>query len=158
MEWLCAGPCYDARAACPSIPWCPSISGLLCVTCAAALCLHTLQLPPNPHSTLSVNPDPNVDADPDPTLYLIADSYAGMQVRTWQGNVIDLPAFQGPFDAVFFNAVFGHIPDQKAALTAAALRLKPGGHVVVSHPRGRPWLQVHVCWVSVPSTCTVGHV
>ncbi len=64
------------------------------------------------------------------------------QVRTWQGDVVDLPAFLGPFDAVFFNAVFGSVADQKAALTAAALRLKSGGHAVISHPLGRPWLQV----------------
>ncbi len=65
-----------------------------------------------------------------------------MQVRTWQGDIVDLPAFQGPFDAVFFNAVFGNVADQKAALTAAALRLQPGGHIVISHPLGRAWLQV----------------
>ena len=65
--------------------------------------------------------------------------------------MVDLPAFQGPFDAAFFNAVFGNVADQKAALTAAALLLKPGGNAVVSHPLGRPWLQVRgqpcVCWV-----------
>ena len=67
-----------------------------------------------------------------------------MQVRTWQGDIVDLPAFQGPSDAVFFNAVFGNVADQKAALTAAVLRLKSGGHVVISHPLGRAWLQVRV--------------
>ena len=63
-------------------------------------------------------------------------------MRTWRGDIADLPTFQGPFDAVFFNAVFGNVADQKAALTAAALRLKPGGHAVISHPLGRAWLQV----------------
>ena len=64
------------------------------------------------------------------------------QVRTWLGDVCDLPAYQGPFHAAFFNAVFGNVADQRAALLAVALQLRPGGHLVISHPLGRAWVQV----------------
>ena len=60
-------------------------------------------------------------------------------IRTWVGDVESVPAYQGPADAIFFNAVFGNVADQASALTAAALLLRPGGYVVVSHPMGRPW-------------------
>ena len=60
-------------------------------------------------------------------------------VRGWVGDVESLPPYQGPVDAVFFNAVFGNVADQASALTAAALLLAPGGHIVVSHPLGRAW-------------------
>lgn len=33
---------------------------------------------------------------------------------------------QGPFDAVFFNAVFGNVYDQRDTLLRAALLLRPG--------------------------------
>ncbi|KAK9816431.1 hypothetical protein WJX72_000132 [[Myrmecia] bisecta] len=61
-------------------------------------------------------------------------------VRTWCGDVQSLPAYQGPFDAAFFNAVFGNVYDQRDTLLHAALLLKPGGHIVLSHPLGRQWL------------------
>lgn len=67
---------------------------------------------------------------------------AGAQVRTWQGDVADLPAaqLQGAA-AVFFNACFGNLFDQRAALLAVALKLPPTAHVVISHPLGR-WAPV----------------
>ena len=77
-----------------------------------------------------------------PAAQILSYLPALMQVRTWQGDMRDLPAYQGPFEAVFFNAGFGNVATQKEALTAAALRLKPGGHVVISHPLGRSCLQV----------------
>jgi len=60
-------------------------------------------------------------------------------VRTWLGDVESVPPYEGQADAVFFNAVFGNVPDQRSALLAAALLLRPGGHIVVSHPLGRAW-------------------
>lgn len=60
-------------------------------------------------------------------------------VRTWVGELGDLPGYQGPFDAAFFNAVFGNLHDPRADLLRAALLTRPGGHVVVSHPLGRAW-------------------
>lgn len=35
-------------------------------------------------------------------------------------------SLQGPFDAAFFNSVFGNILDQREALLCTALLLKPG--------------------------------
>lgn len=60
-------------------------------------------------------------------------------VRTWLGDIVDLPAYQGPFDAAVFNAVFGNLRDQHLALTKACFLLRPGSHIVISHPLGRPW-------------------
>ena len=60
-------------------------------------------------------------------------------VRTWLGDVESVPAYQGPVDAIFFNAVFGNVADQPSALIAASLLLRPGGYIVVSHPLGRAW-------------------
>lgn len=52
---------------------------------------------------------------------------------------------QGPFDAAFFNAVFGNLHDQHEALLRAALLLRPGAYVAISHPLGRPWLERFRC-------------
>ena len=62
-------------------------------------------------------------------------------VRTWVGDIIDLPAYYGPFDAAFFNAVFGNFHDQRAALLHVAMMVRPGGWIVISHPLGRNWLE-----------------
>jgi len=60
-----------------------------------------------------------------------------LAVRTWCGDVVDLPDFalQGS-DAVFFNACFGNVADQRLALLRPALLLRPGGRIVLSHPLG----------------------
>ncbi|KAL4447549.1 hypothetical protein ABPG75_004768 [Micractinium tetrahymenae] len=60
-------------------------------------------------------------------------------VRTWLGDIVDLPGYQGPFDAAVFNAVFGNLRDQHLALTKACFLLRPGSYVMISHPLGRPW-------------------
>lgn len=60
-------------------------------------------------------------------------------MRCWQGDSVDLPAYLGPADVVFMNAVFGNMHDQRAALLQACALLRPGGHVVISHPEGRSW-------------------
>ncbi|KAL4537256.1 hypothetical protein Ndes2437B_g08402 [Nannochloris sp. 'desiccata'] len=62
-------------------------------------------------------------------------------VRTWVGDIIDLPVYYAPFDAVFFNAVFCNVHDQRQALLRAALLTRPGGWIVISHPLGRTWLE-----------------
>ena len=64
--------------------------------------------------------------------------------RFRRGDVADLPAYEGPFDAAFFNAVFANVHDQREALFRAALLLRPGGCVVVSHPLGAAYVaQLH---------------
>ncbi|KAL0039683.1 hypothetical protein WJX77_005068 [Trebouxia sp. C0004] len=63
-----------------------------------------------------------------------------LQVRTWLGDVQSIPAYQGLFDAAYFNAVFGNVFDQRDELLRTVLLLKPGGYIVISHPLGRRWL------------------
>jgi hypothetical protein len=58
-------------------------------------------------------------------------------VRTWCGDVVDLPSYQGPVDAFFFNGCFGNLFDPREALLRAALMTRPGGHIVLSHPMGK---------------------
>ena len=72
-------------------------------------------------------------------------------IRTWLGDVESVPPYQAPFDACFFNAVFGNVHDQRSSLLSAALLLRPGsgekdgggeqggGRIVVAHPMGRRW-------------------
>lgn len=65
-------------------------------------------------------------------------------VRTWLGDIeAGLPPYQGPFDAVFFNAVFGNLHDPHEALLRACFMLRPGSHIVVSHPLGRLWHEAY---------------
>ena len=45
------------------------------------------------------------------------------------------------FDAVVFNAVFGNVYDQGAALAAACALLKPGGRLLISHPLGASFVR-----------------
>ncbi len=56
--------------------------------------------------------------------------------KYFQGDIIDFPANLPHFDAIFFNACFGNIYDQKAALQKAIALLKPKGVVIISHPLG----------------------
>ncbi|MCS7072819.1 MAG: class I SAM-dependent methyltransferase, partial [Anaerolinea sp.] len=54
-------------------------------------------------------------------------------------DILDLPADLQPFDAVFFNAMFGNLYDPAAALCRARELLRPGGQIIISHPMGRAW-------------------
>lgn len=75
-------------------------------------------------------------------LHLALGFSAG--VRTWCGDIVDLPAYMGPVDAIFMNSMFGNMYEPDAALLHCALLLKPGGKIVISHPRGRAWqTQLH---------------
>ncbi|KAG1657679.1 hypothetical protein FOA52_013773 [Chlamydomonas sp. UWO 241] len=60
-------------------------------------------------------------------------------VRTWCGDIMELPPYQGPADAFFFNGMFGNMWSPRDALLKAALMLRPGGHIVISHPLGSAW-------------------
>jgi trans-aconitate methyltransferase len=57
-------------------------------------------------------------------------------VRTWLGPFAELPPHQGRADVIFFNSVFGNLPDPYEALLKSTLLLNPGGKVVISHPLG----------------------
>eukprot|EP00850_Spirogloea_muscicola_P018268 SM000166S02449 [mRNA] locus=s166:571:2794:+ [translate_table: standard] len=64
-------------------------------------------------------------------------------VRCWHGDIVDLPATgaYGPFDAVFFNGVFGNMHSQRNALAAAAALAKAGGKIVISDPLGKEYVE-----------------
>ena len=62
-------------------------------------------------------------------------------LRTWCGDVMDLPDYMGPFDVVFCNAVYGNLHNPREALLKLLLMTKPGGYVVISHPLGSKWHQ-----------------
>lgn len=60
-------------------------------------------------------------------------------MRTWLGDFTELPPFLGTADTILMNAVFGNFFSQREALIKASFLLKPGGHLVLSHPMGRAW-------------------
>ncbi len=49
------------------------------------------------------------------------------------------------FDIIFFNACFGNIFNQDAAIAKACILMNPGGKIVISHPMGAQFVQkLHV--------------
>ncbi len=54
----------------------------------------------------------------------------------WEGDVVDLPVSEGPFDACFFNAMFGNVWDPREVLAHVADLTVPRARVVISHPCG----------------------
>lgn len=52
---------------------------------------------------------------------------------------MDLPAYYGPFHVIIMNSMFGNVFDQRSTLQHATTLLYDGGHVLISHPRGRAW-------------------
>jgi ubiquinone/menaquinone biosynthesis C-methylase UbiE len=54
----------------------------------------------------------------------------------WHGDVVDLPAELGPFDAVFLNAMFGNVWDQQETLNRVTELLNKAGRICISHPLG----------------------
>lgn len=58
-------------------------------------------------------------------------------VRTWTGDILDLPTHQGRATAIFLNAVFGNLESPRDALIKCATSLLlPNGYIVISHPQG----------------------
>ena len=62
---------------------------------------------------------------PDATLFL--------------GDILDFPAADNAFDAIFFNHVIEHIADDGAALATVTRVLAPGGVVVLGTPNEGAW-------------------
>ena len=58
------------------------------------------------------------------------------EVQFWCGDVIDFPQASGPFDTIFFNAVFGNMWDQRETLKVSAGLLNQNGRIIISHPMG----------------------
>ena len=54
--------------------------------------------------------------------------------RFWRGDVTDIPREMGPFDVVFFNAVFGNMWNQRHALASTSAHLTASGRIIISHP------------------------
>ena len=80
-----------------------------------------------------------VGVDLSPKMLEYAESRGGANVSYVCADVVDYAADsdgETPFDAVVFNACFGNMFDQGAALAAAARRLAVGGVVSVTHPLG----------------------
>lgn len=57
-------------------------------------------------------------------------------VTFWRGDFIDFPQTMRRFNAIFFNAMFANIWDQRLSLEKALSLLDTGGCVVLSHPMG----------------------
>ncbi len=70
----------------------------------------------------------------EPMLAEARKRYPG--VKFWCGDVIDIPAALGPFDAIFFNAVFGNMWNQQDTLRVSAGHLHRNGRIIISHPMG----------------------
>lgn len=47
-------------------------------------------------------------------------------VRCWHGDIVDMPGEFGPFDVIFFNAMFGNVHNQEDTLKAAIRLSKIG--------------------------------
>uniref|UniRef100_A0A061RB93 riboflavin kinase n=1 Tax=Tetraselmis sp. GSL018 TaxID=582737 RepID=A0A061RB93_9CHLO len=60
-------------------------------------------------------------------------------VRTWRGDVADLPSYMGPVDLVVFCGSLGRSFDARDALLRSSLLLQSGGHVLICEPLGRDW-------------------
>ncbi|MCC7531850.1 MAG: class I SAM-dependent methyltransferase, partial [Candidatus Melainabacteria bacterium] len=59
-------------------------------------------------------------------------------------DVLDADALIGKsdhFDAVFFNACFGNLFDQKLALQKTSALLRSGGSIIISHPLGKRFVK-----------------
>lgn len=54
-------------------------------------------------------------------------------------DLLNYPAFDNSFDAIFFNHVIEHIPDDGAALATVHRILKPGGLLVLGTPNEGAW-------------------
>ncbi len=70
----------------------------------------------------------------EPMLAEARKRYPG--VKFWHGDVIDIPSALGPFDAIFFNAVFGNMWSQQDTLRISAGHLNRNGRIIISHPMG----------------------
>ena len=65
----------------------------------------------------------------------------GESVTVLQSDVVDIPAEVGPFGAVFCNAMFGNVYDQRQTIEVVERLLGPGGRLVISHPLGSDFVR-----------------
>jgi 2-polyprenyl-3-methyl-5-hydroxy-6-metoxy-1,4-benzoquinol methylase len=65
----------------------------------------------------------------------------GESVTVLQSDVVDIPGEVGPFGAVFCNAMFGNVYDQRQTIDVIERLLGPGGRLVISHPMGSDFVR-----------------
>ena len=65
----------------------------------------------------------------------------GESVTVLQSDVVDIPGEVGPFGAVFCNAMFGNVYDQRQTIEVIERLLEPGGRLVISHPMGSDFVR-----------------
>ena len=65
----------------------------------------------------------------------------GESVTVLQSDVVDIPGEVGPFGAVFCNAMFGNVYDQRQTIEVIGRLLDPGGRLVISHPLGSDFVR-----------------
>ncbi len=65
----------------------------------------------------------------------------GESVTVLQSDVVDIPGEVGPFGAVFCNAMFGNVYDQRQTIEVIERLLDPGGRLVISHPLGSDFVR-----------------
>ena len=67
-------------------------------------------------------------------LRLLRAAKLGVKARLFMADICNYPVEDDSFDAIFFNHVLEHIPDDAAALREARRILKPGGLLVLGVP------------------------
>ncbi|HIA52641.1 MAG TPA: class I SAM-dependent methyltransferase [Candidatus Melainabacteria bacterium] len=66
------------------------------------------------------------------------------KVKFLKADILDADTVIGKpdqFDAVFFNACFGNLFDQKMALQKTGALLRSGGCIIISHPLGKRFVK-----------------
>jgi len=62
--------------------------------------------------------------------------------ETILGDVRDLGLPDGSLDVVFVNACYPNIVDKRTAFSNIGRMMRPGGHLVISHPLGKSFIEV----------------
>jgi ubiquinone/menaquinone biosynthesis C-methylase UbiE len=62
--------------------------------------------------------------------------------ETFLGDVRDLRLPDGSVDVVFVNACYPNIVDKSTGFSNMGRMLRPGGHLVISHPLGKSFIEV----------------
>jgi len=70
----------------------------------------------------------------------LRENYA--YAETILGDVRDLGLPDGSLDVVFVNACYPNIVDKRTAFSNIGRMMRPGGHLVISHPLGKSFIEV----------------
>jgi ubiquinone/menaquinone biosynthesis C-methylase UbiE len=70
----------------------------------------------------------------------LRENYA--YAETILGDVRDLGLPDGSLDVVFVNACYPNIVDKRTAFSNIGRMTRPGGHLVISHPLGKSFIEV----------------